>query len=91
MIPCQPLEMTRGPVNSVQVNPVNYMYIYSSLGQQVLLCLVDQLGQLNTNKRSACMHGTFIRPQRSVTAQQTQGIQPMLFQCWPASLSLAQH
>ena len=31
----------------------------------------------------ACMHGTCIRPQRSDTAQQTQGIQPMLLQCWP--------
>ena len=43
--------MTRGPLNSLQVNPVNYMYIYSSLGQQVhsssvpWLCPVDKLGQ----------------------------------------------
>ena len=28
VIPCQPLEITCGPVNSVQVNPVNYMYIH---------------------------------------------------------------
>ena len=27
VISCQPLEITRGPVNSVQVNQVNYMYI----------------------------------------------------------------
>ena len=27
MIPCQPLEMTRGLLNSVQYNRVNYMYI----------------------------------------------------------------
>ena len=46
---------------------------------------------LNTKKRSACMLSTCIRPQRSNTAQQTQIIQPMLFQCWPASPSLAQH
>ena len=29
----------------------------------------------------SCMHGICIWPQRSDTAQQTQGIQPMLFQC----------
>ena len=37
--------MTSGPVNSVQVNPVNYIGAYSSLGQQVLLCPVDLLGE----------------------------------------------
>ena len=57
--------MTRGPVNSVHVTPVNY--IYSSLGQQVhsssvpCLCPVDKLGQFGdvtvTRLRDiSCMH-----------------------------------
>ena len=48
----------------------------------------------SSSVQSACMHGTCIRPQRSDTASKhkaTQGNQPMLFQCWPASPSLAQH
>ena len=56
------------------------LHVYSSLGQQVF--------------QSACMHGTCIRPQAETPTSKhkaTQGIQPMLFQCWPASPLLAQH
>ena len=49
VITCQPLEMTRGTVNSVHVNPVNYMYIQftgstSPRLSRVLVCTARAVG-----------------------------------------------
>ena len=46
-MPCQPLEMTRGPVNSVQVNPVDYMYIqFNWINKSSSVQLINQVSSV---------------------------------------------
>ena len=54
VIPCQPLEITRGPVNSVQVNPVNYMYTvhWVNKSSRVLVCTCTRPQRSDTTQQT---------------------------------------
>ena len=89
MITCQPLEITSGPVNSVQVNPVNYMYIQFTGSTSPPLsswlfrsvrwrhawpgCATLAVAGIEHQQAECLLNGTCFSPERSDTAQQTQG------------------